>query len=135
MIEISSTRRAETGLNITPLVDIVFLLLIFFLLTAFFIKPQGLSVNLPRADAPPAPAEEEVVVVVEEGGLIKLSGVMVSLDELESQVKTALSSRPESPVLIKADSKVNLERAVQVMERCNNAGAHRLIIATESPAR
>jgi len=133
LIEIRAAAKPNGGINITPLVDIVFLLLIFFLLTAFFIRPEGLSVNLPGADAPPVAVSDEIVVVVESDGRIKLSGVTVSLPVLEEQVREALAEGPERPVVVRADREVRLERAVAVMERCKKAGAKKLIIATEKP--
>lgn len=132
MIEIKSGQPLDTGLNITPLVDIVFLLLIFFLLNAFFIQPEGIGVALPRADGEPVAASDDIVVVVEADGRVLLSGVRVSLDELQDKVKTALAQEPDRPVVIKADRSVVLGKAVTVMDRVKQAGARRLIIATES---
>ena len=134
MIEIKAGRPLETGLNITPLVDIVFLLLIFFLLTAFFIKPEGLGVRLPQAHGAPLSGEEEIIVVVQADGGVVLSGVEVSLEELAEQVRKALTEAPSRPVVIKADRRVVLGKAVQVMDRVKKAGAQKLVIATESPS-
>lgn len=133
MIDIKTAARPNGGINITPLVDIVFLLLIFFLLTAFFIRPEGISVNLPKADAPPVEVTDEIVVVIMADGKIKLSGVIVSLQMLEEQVRDALAADPQRPVVVRADGKVVLETAVAAMERCKRGGAQRLIIATEEP--
>jgi biopolymer transport protein ExbD len=133
MIEIKTGRPRDTSINLTPLVDVVFLLLIFFLLTAFFIQPEGVGVRLPEADGTPDDAKAEVVVVVEASGRVLVSDVEVSLDELEDQVRAALARDPSRPVVIRADRRLVLQKAVSVMERCKRAGASRLIIATESP--
>jgi len=133
MIEIKTGRTRDTSINLTPLVDVVFLLLIFFLLTAFFIQPEGVGVKLPEAEGTPGEVKEEIVVVVEASGKILLSDLEVSLDELEEQVRAALAQTPSRPVVIEADRRLVLQKAVSVMERCKRAGASRLIIATESP--
>ena len=89
MIEIRAGRTRDASINLTPLVDVVFLLLIFFLLTAFFIQPEGVGVKLPEAEGTPSQARDEIVVVVDAAGKVLLSDIEVSLDELESQVKSA----------------------------------------------
>lgn len=135
MIDIRPAGGVERVPNVTPLVDIVFLLLIFFLLTAFFIRPEGLGVRLPEADAAPVESGRELTVVVEKDGRILVGESVLSLDELESAVERALSVDPDRTVVIKADRDLVLEGAVRVMDRCQRAGARRLVIATERPSQ
>ncbi len=133
MIDIQRSRGGEVSVNITPLVDIVFQLLIFFLLTAFFVQPEGVDVNLPEAESGTLQESDEIVVVIDAAGAVTLAGVPVGLDELERQVGMALAASPDRAVVVKADRKVALQGAISAMERCKKAGAKKLIIASESP--
>ncbi len=132
MIEIRTSLPEDRAPNITPLVDIVFLLLIFFMLTAFFIRPEGMGVNVPEADAPAVDADSEITVVVDKEGAVLLGDVPVTLEELSAELAAALSADPTRPVVIKADRGIALQRAEEVMETSKKASAERLVIATES---
>ncbi|MFO8056051.1 MAG: biopolymer transporter ExbD [bacterium] len=133
MVEIKSTRPSESALNITPLVDIVFLLLIFFLLTAFFVEPQGLGVELPEAEGAPVAEQEELVVVIDKHENITIKEVPVALSDLEKEVSGFLENHPDSAVVIKSDRAVKLDAVVKAMDRCKKGGAKELVIATEAP--
>jgi len=133
MIEIRPSATYHRAPNITPLVDIVFLLLIFFMLTAFFIQPEGMGVDLPDADAPPTEAVTEFTVLVDETGDIEFNGVPMSKALLESELSLALEKEPAAAVVVKADGSLPLQGIVGVMEAINRAGAERLVIATERP--
>ena len=133
MIEIRTSTGQAPGINITPLVDIVFLLLIFFLLTAFFIKPEGIGINLPQARGEAIAEPDEILVIVTAAGVVQLGNETVTLDELERRVAEALKEQPTRPVVVKADRKVALQAAVSVMESIKRAGADRIVIATETP--
>ncbi len=133
MVEIKSTRPAQSSLNITPLVDIVFLLLIFFLLTAFFVEPQGLGVNLPEAKGAPVDEQEELLIVIDKHENITVKDVPLALADLKKEVAGFLETYPTSAVVIKSDREVKLDLVVKVMDRCKSAGARKLIIATEAP--
>jgi len=133
MVEIKSTRPAESSLNITPLVDIVFLLLVFFLLTAFFVEPQGLGVNLPEAEGAPVDEQTELVIVVDEHENLTIKDVPVALSDLQEEVSGFLEAHAGSAVVIKSDREVKLDMVVKVMDRCKKGGAKNLVIATEAP--
>ncbi len=133
MVEIKSTRPSESSLNITPLVDIVFLLLIFFLLTAFFVEPQGMGVNLPEAEGAPVDEQTELVIVVDKHENMTIKDVPVALADLQKEVAGFLEAHSGSAVVIKSDREVKLDTVVKVMDRCKKGGAKNLVIATEAP--
>ena len=134
MIDVQPTRTPDVSLNITPLIDIVFLLLIFFMLTAFFIQPEGLSIKLPTAGGDPVDVKDELVVVIKAKGHILVADRILDLDRLEELVIKAIQKNPDLAVVVKADKRATMQMAVSVMERCKRAGVKRLIIATESPS-
>jgi len=131
MIEIKGSRSADSGLNITPLIDIVFLLLIFFLLAAFFIQPEGMDVKLPKGDGAPVQVEDEFVVLIDEEGRIFYDDQLIDMDRLGKKVRVAAERNANLVVVVKADRATTMQTAVSVMETCKNAGAKKLVIATE----
>lgn len=117
---------------LTSLIDIVFLLLIYFLLTTNFMVDEGIQVKLPQANATAPHAEKEITIYVDSTGKVFLDDRAVLLNELFDIVKGKLGERSGSPaVVIKADKSVILNKAVRVMDVVKAAGAERLVLATE----
>ncbi|KPK38420.1 MAG: hypothetical protein AMJ78_10025 [Omnitrophica WOR_2 bacterium SM23_29] len=124
--------KLEVGeyLDLAPLIDIIFLLLIFFLLTWNFLTQSqaGIKVNLPKAVTSEAIAEESLIINITGENLIYLNDKIVTTRELISKLE-GLSPRKKS-LLIKADRRASLGRVVEVWDICRNAGISQVNIAT-----
>lgn len=126
-------RRPRYGVQapLTSLIDIVFLLLLYFLLTTKFMVEEGIDIHPPQANASKTQTESEVTVYVDAKGRIYLQKEEVSLHDLFEKLKDAIGKSEDALVVIKADRDVVLNRAVQVMDVAKAAGAGRLSLATE----
>ena len=116
---------------LTSLIDIVFLLLIYFLLTTNFIVEEGIKVKLPNARASVPQIKQEITVFVDQQGMAYLDEKKVPLDILFTRLKQKIGNDPDRLVIIKADKTVILNKAVRVMDIAKAAGASRLSLATE----
>ena len=115
----------ELVLNLAPMIDIVFLLLIFFMVATTFVeKEKELEIDLPSAQSGQDASFEanEIVINLLESGLMKLNGQEVSDDQLGALLESAADVDPETPVTIRGDRDVRLQRAVSVMDSCYIAG-------------
>lgn len=131
-MEFRRHRREDVRIEITPLVDMVFLLLIFFMLSTTFIVTPGIKVNLPRASAEKISREKkEVRVVITEDNRVFLERRLVTLQELERRLKGAAQKNPETMVIIQADAKSLHGKVVEVMDIAKTSGLNRLAIATQ----
>jgi len=116
---------------LTSLIDIVFLLLIYFLLTTNFIVDEGIKIKLPNASATSAQTEKEITIVVDKKGSTFIENREVPLNQLFGVLKELLQGREDGLVVIRADRGVVLNKAVRVMDVAKAAGAGRLALATE----
>jgi len=116
---------------LTSLIDIVFLLLIYFLLTTNFLVDEGIKIKLPQARAAAPQTEEVITVYVDLQGRAFLGTEEVSIARLFDRLKEKIGSRENKLVVIRADRAVILNKAVKVMDVAKAAGAHRLCLATE----
>ena len=116
---------------LTSLIDIVFLLLIYFLLTTNFMVDEGIQVKLPQANATSPQTEKEITIYVDSSGKAFIDNRAVPLNEIFSFVKGKIGQQSGVPVVIKADKSVILNKAVRVMDVVKAAGADRLVLATE----
>lgn len=129
-------KRPRYGVQtpLTSLIDIVFLLLIYFLLTTNFLVEEGIRVQLPQAESTVPQEDRELVVTVSPEGDVFIGAKVLGLEELRDIVKQRLEAEPETSVVLKADRTLVLDRVVQVMDTIKAAGAARLRLATERPS-
>ncbi|PIQ88672.1 MAG: hypothetical protein COV72_07020 [Candidatus Omnitrophica bacterium CG11_big_fil_rev_8_21_14_0_20_42_13] len=119
----------EQGLrqiDIAPLIDIVFQLLIFFMLTSNFVMQPGIRVNLPKAVTSDVIAEESLIISVSAENVIYIEDKIATLSELKLQLKDSKNR----PVLIKSDRRSSLGRVVEIWDICRDLGISNVNIAT-----
>lgn len=127
-------RREDVDLNITPLIDIVFLLLIFFMVSTTFQKESELRVQLPQADQqesvqPKKPLE----IVISAEGQYAIGGRTLddnSLPTLLQSLRTAVGDDREQPLVVRADARTPHQAVVRAMDAASQLGLTRLSIAT-----
>ena len=127
-------RRAGTVLNLTPLIDIVFLLLVFFMLTSHFIEDQAIDIDLPKAQRGSEAIEKEFVeVIVNSNGELLVDGRTVRLEHLEQILKGAFHAPDTRFVRLRGDHEARLGLVVSVIDAARAAGAESLDILTRQP--
>ncbi len=133
MLKVRRPKRPEIQWPLTALIDIVFLLLIYFLLTTNFLTEEGLNVHLPKAKTAAPQQEEPLNVYVKKSGQFFFKGRPVSAAQLLQDLRQELSKAPNRVVMIKADREVTLDKAVKALDLARAAGAKKVFLATEEP--
>jgi len=131
MVDMSYHRRLDASMNMTPMIDIVFQLLIFFLLTTNFVTTEGIQVKLPQARATAAQIQEEITVFISKEGRIFVQQEEMGESRLYDRLRTLIAHNQYKLVIVKADREIMLNKAVKVMDIARKAGAERLCIATD----
>jgi len=121
-------RTALSEINVTPLVDVMLVLLIIFMVTAPLMQ-QGIDVNLPKAKGKELPPEERISIVVKKGGALYLNDNPISKPDLIAKL-TAISKR-NPDVFLKADKDVPYGTVVEIMGDVKEAGIEKLGMVTE----
>lgn len=122
-------KRGKPELNMAPLVDMVFLLLIFFLVSTTFSQQTGVDVRKPKARTAQSLSRESILVGVTKEGTIHINNRRVDLDTLHRIVKDALEKKADTSVIVIADKSSLTGRIIEVMDECKLAGAERISIA------
>jgi len=115
-------------IDIAPLIDMVFQLLIFFMLTSNFVMQPGIKINLPKAVTSEIIKFEKIEIVVSGENVTYFNSKVVSTSELKNLLKQA--AKREQPILIKADSRASLGRVVEIWDICRDLGITQINIAT-----
>ncbi|OIO71554.1 MAG: hypothetical protein AUJ57_07040 [Zetaproteobacteria bacterium CG1_02_53_45] len=135
-MQFEGTRRSGQAPNLTPLIDIVFLLLVFFMLTAHFVQDEGLPIELPEAlSAVSLDDKQPLEVGLSESGEISIAGEHIAADALSAHLSGLLADRDEKRVVIRGDAGVTLGDSVRVIDAARRAGASGVDIVTEQPER
>jgi len=127
----TKSRLEEKGMDMTPLIDCVFLLLIFFMVTTVFSKVTGLQVDLPKAAESDMPPQQDLNIVISRTGEMELNGIPVTMDELEERLREAKELFRSRTLIIKADRRTLHGTVVDVMDAAKAVGIDELAIATE----
>ncbi len=122
-------KNKEAEINISPLIDLVFLLLIFFMVTTSFVRETGIDVRRPSASTATLTENGNILVAVSEAGTIHFDGRKIDLRSLRSHITRALAQNPEGSVVIVADKVSYTGIVIRVMDQCRLAGAKRVSIA------
>jgi biopolymer transport protein TolR len=130
----NSDRGTMSQINVTPLVDVMLVLLVIFMVTAPMMQ-QGVQVNLPKAESKALPAPEEAVIVsIDKGNRLFLNKEPITSSELRSRLSSLFANRTKKEVFLKADQDVPYGEVVKTMAEIKGAGIERLGMVTE-PAR
>lgn len=127
----SGGSRFMSEINVTPLVDVMLVLLIIFMVTAPMMM-QGVNVSLPQTTSKPLPAEKEHLIITVDGSQqIYINDYKVALDALQAKLKKILEGRADSKVYLRADKGVPYGVVVRVISEVKNAGVEKLGMVTE----
>ncbi|MBE9157477.1 biopolymer transporter ExbD [Nodosilinea sp. LEGE 06152] len=122
----------EFELNIVPMIDVIFAILTFFIISSLFLtRSESLPVNLPKADSSEVQQRTQITVSVEDSGAIALNRESIALDNLQSSVRDLMGTTQESVIVINADEAVNHGRVIAVMDELRAIEGATLGIATQ----
>jgi len=125
------TQDEGGDVNVTPLLDIVFIMLIFFIVTASFAREYGIDVDRPSDE--PSEVEQEVDVIfieIDGAGQIQVDSRTVDIRAVEANVQNLLSANPDAPVVVSAHEDADSGLLVRVIDQARRAGADNVSIAT-----
>jgi biopolymer transport protein ExbD len=126
-------RRAAAELNMAPLIDMVFILLIFFLVTTSFVKETGIDVNRPTAATAVSKTKAMILIAVDSDDRIFMDHREIDVRAVRANMERALAENPEGAVVVVADTASSTGTAIMVMDGCRLAGAKNVSLAARPP--
>lgn len=123
--------RMMAEINITPLTDVMLVLLVIFMVTTPLIMTESFKIKLPRAVTSDAEPGRGVIVAVSADGVINLNGRAIALAALSGELKKGFEAGGDKTVVVKADGEARHSLIVKILDTAKLSGAERLSIATE----
>ena len=124
----------EAEINITPMLDIVFIMLIFFIVTTSFVKEQGLEVSRP-SNAPPKEIKQDkgpIVVKIDSASLISVKGRIIEPRAIQANLEREKAGKPTSPLIVAAHPEAETEALVTILDAARAGGIDTVSVATTS---
>lgn len=125
----TSTSDDEAGIDLTPMLDIVFIMLIFFIVTSSFIKEAGITVQTPSAASASEQPKGNILIAVSPNGEIWMDGQQVDIRAVRAAVERMRVDQPDSSVVVQADQDSRSGLVIQVMDQVRLAGVQDVALA------
>lgn len=124
--------REEAGIDMTPMLDIVFIMLIFFIVTTSFVRESGIDVNRPVAESAQRQDQGNILIGISASGEVWIDKRAVDLRAVRANIQRLHAMNPESAVIIQADKEARTGLLIEVMDQVRLAGIENVSIATEN---
>ncbi len=125
--------RPMSDINVTPLVDVMLVLLVVFMVTAPLLT-VGVPVDLPQTQAPPInEPKEPLVITVNRDGVIFIQETSVPIDSLIARLQSITGGDPDAALYVRGDKDINYGRVLEVMSLVSAAGFHKVSLVAEAP--
>lgn len=121
----------ESTIDMTPMLDVVFIMLIFFIVTASFVKEAGIDVNRPDAPTAVSKPRATILVAINEKGEVWMNKRRIDIRAVQANIERLKAENPQGSVVIQADEKAQVEILVKVMDASRAAGAYDVSIAAD----
>ena len=124
-------RNEEMGVDMSPLIDMVFILLIFFMVSSTFVKDMKLDLIRPGASSAQKASSKVARVYIDKAGETYIDGQSVKVWAIQGKLRDMLRTSTEKTVLVITDESVAVEKLIEVVDQCKMAGANDVAVATE----
>jgi biopolymer transport protein ExbD len=129
-VKLQPVKTRKPHINITSLIDVLFLLLIFFMVSSTFLEKPGMKLDLPKAETSQTTEMKEMVLAVNPDNTITLDGSPIDLISLQQTLEERIEADAEATLILRADETVTHGTVVEVMDVAKKSGIVKLIIAT-----
>ncbi|MFT5675998.1 MAG: biopolymer transport protein ExbD [Paraglaciecola sp.] len=121
----------EAAIDMTPMLDIVFIMLIFFIVTTVFVKEAGIEVNKPGASEAVMPKNANIFIAITDKGAVWMDKREIDIDSVRANLERLMAEQPSDVLIIQADENAEHGIVMQVMDQIKAAGIDRISIASE----
>jgi biopolymer transport protein ExbD len=126
--------KAEVAINLAPLIDVIFLLVIFFAVSTTFLETAGLQLELPESSSTAKREIEDITVFLSADGELSLGDETVDEEQLKEKLRAAMDETDRKVVVLRADTHTEHGAVVEIMDLIRDSGAEALTVAARSAA-
>jgi len=132
-MQLLKKQQKKVVLNITSLIDVLFILIIFFTVSSTFLEQPGIELKLPDAESSETHTAEKVIVFIDAKGEIYINKNQINIENLAQTVGNLLNEQSEKTVVLRADEQVTHGTVIRVMDLLRKKGIYKIIVSTNKP--
>jgi biopolymer transport protein ExbD len=132
-MNLSSKPKKKIILNITSLIDVLFILIIFFVVSSTFLEQPAIKLNLPEASTSEAYAVQKVVLYIDQEENMFLNDKPVKEETVAESVEQLISAQTDKSLVLKADDKVTHGLVIRIMDALRKKGIYKIVVSTTKP--
>ena len=127
-----ASQDEENAIDLTPMLDVVFIMLIFFIVTASFIKETGIEVNRPEASTAVSKKNANILIAINNNNEVWIDKRRIDIRAVRSNVARMHAENPKGSVVVQADLKANVETLTSVVDAAREAGVYNVSVSTKN---
>jgi len=132
-MKLSDNKKRKITVNLTSLIDVLFILIIFFSVSSTFLEQPGIELKLPKAESSEAHTTQKVIIYVDESENLFLNDEMVTINNLTDEVKNLVEAQSDNSIVLKADADVSHGMVIQIMDLLRQQGIYKIVVSTVKP--
>ena len=134
-MKLLTKEKRHVNINLTSLIDVLFILIIFFSVSSTFLEQPGIELDLPKAISSKAHTAQKVIIYVDKDENIFLNDNIVSLSNLKTEMKKLANIRKDQSIVLKADASVHHGLVISIMDLLRQQGIYKIVISTVKPQK
>ena len=132
-MKLLTKENRRLAINLTPLIDVLFILIIFFAVSSTFLEQPGIELDLPKAKSSEGHTTQRVIIYVDKDENIFLNDNIVSINNLIDEIKKLADIREDKSIVVKADAAVPHGLIITIMDLLRQQGIYKIVISTIKP--
>jgi biopolymer transport protein ExbD len=134
-MKLLTKEKRKLNINLTPLIDVLFILIIFFSVSSTFLEQPGIELDLPKAISSKAHTTQKIIIYIDKEGNIFLNDNIVSLNNLKAEIKKLANLQKDQSIVLKADEAVHHGLVIHVMDLLRQQGIYKIVVSTTKPQK
>ena len=134
-MKLSIKKPKKITMNLTPLIDVLFILIIFFTVSSTFLEQSGIELKLPEAESSEGHTAQKIIIYVDKNRNIFLNDQIVSINNLISEIQKLVNLQKDKSIVIKADAEVEHGVIIHVMDLLRQQGIYKIVVSTVKPGQ
>jgi len=130
-MNLKTKAKKKVTLNLTSLIDVLFILIIFFSVSSTFLEQPGIELNLPKAESSSNFTAQKIIIYADKDKNIFLNNEMIAFEQLAGTVKELYNKHKDQSIILKADSRVSHGLIIEIMDKLRNQGLYKIVISTD----
>jgi biopolymer transport protein ExbD len=132
-MQLTTKKHKKLTVNLTSLIDVLFILIIFFAVSSTFLEQPGIELKLPEAESSESYTSQKIIIYIDKGENLFLNDQLISTNTMISEIKNLGEMSPDRSLVLKADARVAHGKIIEIMDLLRKNGMYKIVISTNYP--